>query len=80
MNVCQSSVRSSCGDRIPSRTRSRSFDRPARLKGWQGGEPVLNEELSEAHWLRPEELAGLTTTTGLAEIVESAFERLRTAR
>lgn len=43
---------------------------------WQGGEPVLNEELSEAHWLRPDELAGLTTTAGLAEIVASAFERL----
>ncbi len=29
---------------------------------WTGGEPVLNEELSEAHWLRPDELTGLTTT------------------
>jgi ADP-ribose pyrophosphatase YjhB (NUDIX family) len=46
---------------------------------WQGGEPVLNEELSEAHWLRPDELAGLTTTAGLAEIVAAAFERLRFA-
>jgi ADP-ribose pyrophosphatase YjhB (NUDIX family) len=46
---------------------------------WQGGEPVLNEELSEAHWLRPDELAGLTTTAGLAEIVQSALERLRLA-
>jgi len=46
---------------------------------WQGGEPVLNEELSEAHWLRPDELHGLTTTAGLAEIVQSAFERLRLA-
>lgn len=46
---------------------------------WQGGEPVLNEELSEAHWLRPDELAGLTTTAGLAEIVASAYERLRLA-
>jgi ADP-ribose pyrophosphatase YjhB (NUDIX family) len=46
---------------------------------WQGGEPVLNEELSEAHWLRPDELAGLTTTAGLAEIVQAAFERLRPA-
>jgi 8-oxo-dGTP diphosphatase len=44
---------------------------------WQGGEPVLNEELSEAHWLHPAELAGLTTTAGLAEIVQSAFELLR---
>ena len=44
---------------------------------WAGGEPVLNEELSEAHWLLPGELAGLTTTAGLAEIVAAAFERLR---
>jgi 8-oxo-dGTP diphosphatase len=40
---------------------------------WAGGEPVLNEELSEAHWLRPGDLAGLTTTAGLAEIVDAAF-------
>jgi ADP-ribose pyrophosphatase YjhB (NUDIX family) len=44
---------------------------------WQGGEPVLNEDLSEAHWLHPAELAGLTTTAGLAEIVQSAFELMR---
>jgi ADP-ribose pyrophosphatase YjhB (NUDIX family) len=43
---------------------------------WKAGEPVLNEELSEAHWLDPSELAGLTTTAGLAEIVATAFERL----
>lgn len=46
---------------------------------WTGGEPVLNEELSEAHWLLPDELAGLATTAGLAEIVAAAFERLRIA-
>jgi ADP-ribose pyrophosphatase YjhB (NUDIX family) len=40
---------------------------------WLGGEPVLNEELAEAHWLRPPELAGLTTTEGLATIVDAAF-------
>lgn len=38
-----------------------------------GGEPVLNEELTEAHWLVPADLAGLTTTDGLAEIVAAAF-------
>jgi ADP-ribose pyrophosphatase YjhB (NUDIX family) len=43
---------------------------------WRSGEPVLNEELSEAHWLDPAELAGLTTTPGLADIVEAAFKRL----
>jgi 8-oxo-dGTP diphosphatase len=44
---------------------------------WLAGELHLNEELAEAHWLRPDELAGLTTTEGLAEIVAAAFERLR---
>ena len=29
---------------------------------WLAGEPVLNEELSEARWVRPAELAGLPTT------------------
>ena len=46
---------------------------------WQAGEPVLNEELSEARWIDPAELAGLTTTPGLAEIVAAAFERLNEA-
>jgi 8-oxo-dGTP diphosphatase len=46
---------------------------------WQAGEPVLNEELSEAHWLDPAELANLQTTAGLAEIVAAAFERLAEA-
>ena len=43
---------------------------------WQAGEPVLNEELSEAHWIDPAELAGLNTTPGLAEIVAAAYQRL----
>ena len=40
---------------------------------WIAGEPVLNEELAEVRWLVPSELAGLTTTEGLAEIVASAL-------
>src|SRR6478609_2293261 len=43
---------------------------------WRGGEPVLNEELSEARWIDPAELASLSTTPGLAEIVAAAFDRL----
>ena len=43
---------------------------------WRGGEPVLNEELSEARWIDPAELANLSTTPGLAEIVAAAFDRL----
>jgi ADP-ribose pyrophosphatase YjhB (NUDIX family) len=43
---------------------------------WIAGEPRLNEELSEARWLRPAELSSLKTTDGLAEIVAAAFERM----
>jgi len=43
---------------------------------WISGEPVLNEELDDARWLDPPELAGLRTTEGLAEIVAAAIERL----
>ena len=43
---------------------------------WHAGEPVLNEELDEARWVEPAELASLPTTAGLAEIVAAAFDRL----
>ena len=46
---------------------------------WMAGEPVLNEELSEARWVDRAELAGLPTTPGLADIVAAAFERLERA-
>jgi 8-oxo-dGTP diphosphatase len=46
---------------------------------WIAGEPHLNEELSEARWLRPAEIVGLPTTPGLAEIVAAAFECLEKA-
>jgi 8-oxo-dGTP diphosphatase len=46
---------------------------------WIAGEPNLNEELSEAHWLRPDALGGLHTTEGLAEIVAAAFARMAEA-
>ena len=44
---------------------------------WLAGEPKLNEELDDARWLRPAELSALKTTDGLAEIVASAFARLK---
>jgi 8-oxo-dGTP diphosphatase len=44
---------------------------------WLSGEPVLNEELDDARWLAPAELAGLKTTEGLAEIVAAAAARLK---
>jgi len=43
---------------------------------WRAGEVVLNEELDEARWIDPAELAKLQTTSGLAEIVAEAFQRL----
>ncbi|HTT47248.1 MAG TPA: NUDIX hydrolase [Pseudolabrys sp.] len=43
---------------------------------WLSGEPTLNEELDEARWLAPAELATLRTTEGLADIVVAAIERL----
>lgn len=39
---------------------------------WIAGEPMLNEELSEAHWLAPAGISDLETTAGLAEIVARA--------
>jgi 8-oxo-dGTP diphosphatase len=46
---------------------------------WLAGEPLLNEELSEARWLHPSELARLPTTPGLGEIVAAAFRLLHAA-
>ena len=40
------------------------------------GEPVPNEELAEIRWMYPQEIAGLRTTEGLAEIVAQAVEKL----
>ena len=45
---------------------------------WIEGEATLNEELAEAHWLRPAELKDFKTTDGLSEIVAAAFERMET--
>lgn len=39
---------------------------------WLSGEVVLNEELDDARWLAPADLAGLRTTEGLAGIVADA--------
>ena len=47
---------------------------------WIAGEPMLNDELSEAMWLDPSEIAGLNATAGLAEIVANAMALLARAR
>jgi 8-oxo-dGTP diphosphatase len=41
---------------------------------WVAGEAVLNDELSEARWMVPHEIAGLETTAALAEIIAVAFK------
>ena len=40
---------------------------------WLSGEPVLSEELDDARWVKPAELARLRTTEGLAEIGAAAL-------
>jgi 8-oxo-dGTP diphosphatase len=47
---------------------------------WIAGEPMRNDELSEAMWLDPSEIAGLNTTAGLAEIIANAVALLARAR
>jgi 8-oxo-dGTP diphosphatase len=43
---------------------------------WIAGEPKVNEELAEARWMRPDDIAPLKTTEGLREIIAAAFERM----
>ena len=45
-----------------------------------GGDLKLNDELDDARWLRPAELAALKTTDGLGEIVESAIALIEPQR
>lgn len=44
---------------------------------WLGGEITLNEEIAEAQWLAPRELSNLATTEGLAEIIGTAWEKVK---
>jgi ADP-ribose pyrophosphatase YjhB (NUDIX family) len=39
---------------------------------WIANEPVLNEELDDFKWLRPDDLGGLKLTGGLDEVLGSA--------
>ena len=43
---------------------------------WRGGEFSPSDEIAEARWVAPSELASLQTTEGLAEIIARALERL----
>jgi 8-oxo-dGTP diphosphatase len=47
---------------------------------WIEGEIALSEELAEADWRKPDALAGLKTTEGLAQIVAAAAERIALVR
>jgi 8-oxo-dGTP diphosphatase len=47
---------------------------------WISGEVSLNEELAEAHWLAPQQLGGLKTTEGLADIVAAAGAKFEPRR
>jgi 8-oxo-dGTP diphosphatase len=47
---------------------------------WVSGEPVLNEELTEARWMEPAEVSGLKATDGLAEMVAAAFRTIGAPR
>ena len=40
---------------------------------WISGEPVLNDELSDFRWVRPDEVHNFQTTEGLSGIVDAAF-------
>jgi len=39
---------------------------------WRAGEPRPSDEVAEARWVKPEEVASLVTTAGLADIIASA--------
>jgi 8-oxo-dGTP diphosphatase len=45
---------------------------------WIAHEPVLNDELDDFRWLRPEALSDLKVTGGLQEVVASARRLLQT--
>jgi len=47
---------------------------------WIAGDVLLNEELSDAHWLAPAEVSGLKTTEGLAQVVATAGLRIGVLR
>lgn len=46
---------------------------------WLSGELVLNEEIDDARWVTPAEIADFKTTEGLAEIVAAAMAQLAAA-
>jgi 8-oxo-dGTP diphosphatase len=45
---------------------------------WRAGEAKPSEEVAEARWLKPDEMADLATTEGLADIIAAAMQQLAT--
>jgi ADP-ribose pyrophosphatase YjhB (NUDIX family) len=45
---------------------------------WASGEPVLNDELDDFKWLKPDAFGDLKVTGGLAEVIQQAQRLLRT--
>jgi len=45
---------------------------------WRAGEATPSEEVAEAVWLAPDQLGGLATTEGLADIIAAAMRQLTT--
>ena len=45
---------------------------------WASGEPVLNDELDDFKWLKPDALGDLKVTGGLADVIQQARRLLRT--
>jgi 8-oxo-dGTP diphosphatase len=43
---------------------------------WRAGEAVPSDEVAEARWVKPDEIADLKTTAGLADIIASAMVHL----
>jgi 8-oxo-dGTP diphosphatase len=44
---------------------------------WTSGEPVLNDELDDFKWLKPDALRDLKLTGGLPEVIQQAWRLLR---
>jgi 8-oxo-dGTP diphosphatase len=44
---------------------------------WISGEPVLNDELDDFRWLKPDAIGNLQVTGGLPEVIQSAWRLVR---
>ena len=44
---------------------------------WISGEPVLNDELDDFRWLKPDAIGNMQVTGGLPEIIQSAWRLVR---